>query len=90
MLTASATVLRWLLKTLMLKKEVLPLTINIVVSQTIEMETCSIHCNIVKISAGKTANASRNHCKIHNPSAHAALSLSPPSPSKKKGAQKSK
>lgn len=42
MVTASVTVLRQLLKTVMLKKQVLPLMVNDVVAQTLEMETsCS-------------------------------------------------
>lgn len=50
MVTARATALRWLLKMLMLKKKVLPLTVNDVVPQSLEMETsCSAYCSIVRL-----------------------------------------
>lgn len=45
--TASTTVLRWLLKTLMLKKKVLPLVVNDMVPQTMRMETSSLHTAVL-------------------------------------------
>lgn len=45
--TASTTVLRWLLKTLMLKKKVLPFVVNDVVLPTMEMETSSLHTAVL-------------------------------------------
>lgn len=49
MATAGVTVLRQLLKTVMLKEKVLPLMVNEVVAQTLEMETsCSASCRAVR------------------------------------------
>lgn len=49
MVTARVTVLRQLLKTVMLKEKVLPLMLNDVVAQTLEMEiSCSASCRAVR------------------------------------------
>lgn len=49
MVIAGITVMRQLLKTVMLKEKVLPLMVNDVVAQTLEMETsCSASCRAVR------------------------------------------
>lgn len=63
MVTARATPLRWLLKTLILKKKVLPLMVNDVVPQSLEMETSCSAYQCRKAVAGKRANGSKNTCK---------------------------
>lgn len=87
MVTASTTVLSWLLKTLMLKKEVLPLMVNDMVPQTLEMETsCSTYFSVVKLQLVREEMAAKKLAKKCITFVCAAWSLGPPAQANKKRA----
>lgn len=91
MVTTSATVLRWLLKTLMLKKKVLPLMVNDVVPQTLEMQTsCSAYCSVVRPQLVREQMAPKILVKTATPLPMLPGPSVPAPQANTKGAQKSK
>lgn len=86
--TASATVLSWLLKTLMLKKKVLPLTVKDVVPQTLKVGISgSAYCSVVGLQLVREQMAPKILVKTAK---HLHMLPGPFVRQTKKGAQRSK